>query len=137
MSATAVCQSARPAYEGQLRKRPLAILNEGSSAAFVSCFLPNQANDGVLQITVTAMNRSAVNTQATCTLSEGQSTIWDDSIKITKNIPVEANGGLLAVDWSYFDNGGTNFYRAGLSCLLPPGVELGEIRTYWFEDIGQ
>jgi hypothetical protein len=32
-----VCQAALPSYEGQIRKRPLAIQNEGTAAAFITC----------------------------------------------------------------------------------------------------
>ena len=31
------CQAALPAYEGLIRKRPMAIQNEGVSTAFVTC----------------------------------------------------------------------------------------------------
>src|SRR5690606_41548022 len=32
-----VCQAALPNFEGQIRKRPLAIQNEGTATAFVTC----------------------------------------------------------------------------------------------------
>ncbi|HST45355.1 MAG TPA: hypothetical protein VLK29_09045, partial [Luteimonas sp.] len=38
-NATGLCQAALPAYDGLIRKRPVAIRNEGDAAAFVSCSL--------------------------------------------------------------------------------------------------
>ena len=39
--ATAICQGALPAFETQIRKRPLALQNEGEANAFVTCSFNN------------------------------------------------------------------------------------------------
>ncbi len=36
-NATSYCQAALPAFEGAIRKRPLAVQNEGTTNAFVTC----------------------------------------------------------------------------------------------------
>ena len=56
------CNGALPGFEGALRKRPLAIANEGTSSAFVSCTLPvNQSEStGVTIAAVGLINRDTV-----------------------------------------------------------------------------
>ncbi len=39
-NATAFCQTALPVFDGNVRKRPLAVTNEGTSNAFISCSIP-------------------------------------------------------------------------------------------------
>ena len=45
-NATGLCQGALPVMEANLRKRPLAVVNEGSTAAFVTCSFTTVMDQG-------------------------------------------------------------------------------------------
>jgi len=52
------CQGALPNYEGAIRKRPLAVQNEGTGSAFVTCaFLSSCRTGGIRPWTASACMR--------------------------------------------------------------------------------
>lgn len=44
VNASAHCQAALPVFDGLIRKRPLAVVNEGQAGAFVTCAIPMQGD---------------------------------------------------------------------------------------------
>ncbi|MEO6138716.1 MAG: hypothetical protein ABIP11_08660, partial [Luteimonas sp.] len=69
-NATGACQSALPVFDGQIRKRPLAVQNEGTSAAFVSCSFmdTDRSVNGVTDVFLYADNNTSSSVTVNCTL---------------------------------------------------------------------
>lgn len=76
--AAAVCQGALPSFEGAIRKRPLAVQNEGSTDAFVTCALNNPGyNAGTTFISlllIYVQNQNSSNRTITCTAVNSSAT---------------------------------------------------------------
>lgn len=130
---TASCQSALPVFDGNIRKRPLALANEGTGNAFITC--DTEASDlggsGFWQVRINFYNRGAA-TAFNCTLVDGISplaTYFPDSL----HIPTNAAG---IIGWNTADNGGENFDYPAISCSLPPGGEIIFVQFYYLEEIG-
>ncbi|MGY1531451.1 hypothetical protein [Luteimonas sp. A649] len=123
-----MCAAALPAFEGLVRKRPLAIQNEGSSTAFVSCAPPQfggHASNPQLGLDIFVANMGASAATVTCT---GVTWINGEQIYLVKSTTMAA--GQESQIW--WDNSGTqptgDFIY--LSCSLPPGTGIGKIITY-------
>lgn len=120
------CQGALPNFEGNLRKRPTAIANEGTANAFVSCsitqdFLGNPATYGLL-----LNNNGSAAANVSCTLAAGIKINGQQApTLIPKTFSVPA-GSFAEVQWSSEDNGDVALPRSGnWSCNIPVGVEIG------------
>lgn len=69
---SADCQSALPVFDGNIRKRPTAISNEGTKSAFVSCSVHNNNNGAVSVVFgVTLTNNSAADVDVNCSMVNG------------------------------------------------------------------
>src|SRR5690606_38287655 len=69
-SGSGVCAAARPAFEGRVRKRPLALQNEGTATAFVSCAPPQFtgiAGDPELGLQIMLVNLGDAPATVNCT----------------------------------------------------------------------
>lgn len=127
-SAVAVCQGALPAYEGALRKRPLAMQNEGASPAFVSCALPVENKLTRMELALAASTAAAT---VTCTAVNG----FDGGTGIrysTKSRALPAGGEPQILTWLPGDFGGSGTFpdmQVSVSCSLPPGVNLSRTWT--------
>lgn len=137
-SSPALCQPALPSFDGLIRKRPLAVQNEGSANAFVSCAFNGDYldNSGVSEVTVYLINNNAVPTTVNCTLvnshAGGLYAAYPKSVEVPANSP----GGLSTVQWTTADRGGANFSRwVSLSCQLPPGTGLGHLNALYTKTI--
>lgn len=123
-NATGACQPALPAFEGQIRKRPLAVQNEGTASAFVSCSLMAERDSigGIKGVYLYADNRTGAPISLSCTLVTGVS--GGTSFFYPKTITMPANSALNQFMWTPADNGGVNFnnFAANLSCSLPVGT---------------
>lgn len=137
-NAVGICQGALPSFEGAFRKRPLAIANEGSSNAFLSCTLPVdqtfvQANTVV---GVALVNRSAALVAVACTFVDGTVPELLGGVAPTlypKNIALAAGEG-ASLRWLASEYDLPAFSRfASVSCSLPPGVELAAMATAFTE----
>lgn len=125
IGASAACRPALPAFDGAIRTRPLAMANEGSSSAFITCsnwstpFAETNYNT-----VVTLANRSAGPVDVTCTLVAGGDTGPAPTYTPkTITIPANASGNIV---WGTLANAalpGTLRF----SCGLPPRVELGQL----------
>jgi hypothetical protein len=130
-NAVDVCQGSLPSFEGALRKRPLAIANEGTSSSFVSCSLqvPIGPEDMVGVLTLFS-NRSASNQIVSCTLVDGI------ALPYPNNAPAYQPKAVLIEDGEYGilqwtaggDNGGDPYDLPNLNCSLPAGVEINFVQ---------
>lgn len=134
------CQGALPSYEGALRKRPLALQNEGAGDAFVTCvFLSDTTNTSVQGFGVAARSLNGVASTLRCTAVLG--TDGGPARYATRSVVLLATGEDASVlNWSgpEFPGGGaiTPAESMSLSCLLPPGVALTETYLHTFQNIG-
>lgn len=130
-NASGTCQGALPVFDTQLRKRPLALNNEGTDPAFVSCSLwaTNYGQTTVVTGAIAAYFSNNTNTgsSVTCTFVDGVRVVGGVGF-FTKTIAVPSNSFASIVWNSATDNGGVPYGAfSNLSCLLPPGTEISFI----------
>ena len=133
---TAGCQSALPVFDGNIRKRPLALGNEGSNTAFVTCDSDsiNNFGSGHTQVGIFFTNRAgAANVVVNCTLVDGAFTAFGSFPKSSAPIAVGATGNII---WTTADNEDANFIAPALSCALPAGVDISLVQLVYPEEIG-
>ena len=134
-----VCQPALPAFDGQIRKRPLAMQNEGTANAFVTCAFGGAFNGVPSQKTVTVgfTNNTSAEITVNCTLADAQAGVINAEY-FPKSIAVPPNNAPVALLlWSAVaDNGGVRFTYPAVSCLLPPGVGVQVTNHTYDEEIG-
>lgn len=129
-NAVDVCQGSLPSFEGALRKRPLAIANEGSSSSFVSCSIRAPLFEQVTGILVLFTNRIATTRTVTCTLVDGVAEPFPGYPPVYQPKPIALAAGafgILAWD-SAVDNGDEPYSLPNLNCSLPPGVEINVVQ---------
>jgi len=137
-NATSFCQSALPVFDGNVRKRPLAVQNEGSGNAFVTCSFTSQATD-LFDVAVFAINNTNVAVALTCTAVTGGADTVNTYNAKTISIPAF---GIQGVGWTGVDYGGGSdspIPGAGLfnvSCNLLPGVGIASASVKLLEFIG-
>lgn len=132
------CQSALPVFDGNIRKRPLGIGNEGTFSAYVSCSLAAEdlyvslnSSNGLL-----LSNRGTATATVDCTLVTGILNVNIPSY-FPKSVAIPA-GGWTSLFWSPgSDNGGAAFENGlNYSCRLPVGVDINTIFTNIEEEVG-
>lgn len=127
-----VCQAALPSFEGQIRKRPLAIQNEGTATAFVSCALPQftdvTLNDPEFGLTVSFVNANDTAVSVNC----AGVALGDGIAYIPKVIAVPANTHIesppVSLSWDETDEGGASYNV--VSCALPPGIGITFVQNF-------
>jgi hypothetical protein len=126
------CQGALPNYEGQIRKRPLAIQNEGSAGAFITCS-PVSLQGNALHGTgheLILINNTNVTKTVNCTGVSGAN-------YMPKSVQVPGNGQ-ASLSWLEADGvGGMNLDTMNMSCLIPPGIGIRTLYTRQIVDVGQ
>lgn len=134
-----VCQPALPAFDGQIRKRPKAVQNEGIDNAFVTCAFGGVFNGVPSQKTLTVGLTNNTNAPITvnCTLVDFQAGVVNPEY-FPKSISVPATGAPVALLlWSAVDdNGGVRFTYPAASCVLPPGTGVVNTLHTFDEEIG-
>lgn len=130
-NATAICQGALPSFEGSIRKRPLAVQNEGTTNAFVTCSFVTMydRNDqaAVSYFGVYLSNAATVARTVTCTGVAGYNTNPSNQY-LSKTVTV-APGGQLQTQliFGIADNGNVGFLPVvSVSCNLPAGVGIND-----------
>lgn len=139
-NATGVCQAALPNYEGNVRKRPLGLNNEGTAAAFVSCsfkadsFYDETGNTfNGLQLS----NTGATAVEVSCSLVAGGTLPVRAAVYFPKTFPVPAGASVVAGWDPTLDNEGEPFPSTlNWSCNLPPGVNINVAFTNITEEVG-
>lgn len=131
------CQAALPAYEGLIRKRPMAIQNEGVSTAFVTCapVTLQGAESNELGHGVYIVNNTAAAVNVNCTGVEGARNGAAD-IVVPKSIEIAANS-YDSIYWAIADGfGSSNNDSFNISCGIPPGVGITTVYTNQLLDVG-
>lgn len=133
---TGPCQAALPSFEGLIRKRPLAIQNEGTSTAFVNCSpysMQNHPINATAGYETVLTNRSGANLTIDCTGVIGGD-LWTSTTFIVKSVAVANNDfGVLKF---LPDEVGTTFSPFNFQCALPPGTGISTIYTAQNLDVG-
>lgn len=122
------CQPALPAYEALIRKRPLAIENEGSQHAYVTCALQTEeVSLNVQSFSTRLSNRSDAQVTVTCTAVIGDELA--SASYLPKSITL-APGTAGNLTWTGADAGGLLTSKSiAMSCHLPPSVGLNRNRV--------
>jgi hypothetical protein len=137
-----MCQGALPNYEGNFRKRPLAVANEGASNAFLTCGLTSQydsSTGGVPEVILIVTNRNAANTDMSCTLVDGY---VDATVGFSDYFPqtlTVAGATSTTFDWTASTTGGTNapvYGYPAISCNVPASFEVNVEGQSYSEEIG-
>ncbi len=137
-----MCQGALPNFEGNFRKRPLAVANEGTTNAFLTCGLTSQydsSTGGVPQVILIVTNRNAADTDMSCTLVDGY---VDSTVGFADYFPqtiTVAAGQFTVFNWSASGAGGTNdpvFGYPAISCNVPASFEVNLEGHAYSEEIG-
>jgi len=134
-----VCQPALPAFDGNIRKRPLAMQNEGTSNAFVTCAFGGAFNGVPSQKTLTVGFTNITDTEITvnCTLVDAQAGVINPEF-FPKSIDVPPQGApVTLLQWSAVaDNGGVLFTYPAVSCVIPVGAGVVNTLHTFDEEIG-
>jgi len=135
---TASCQAALPVFDGNIRKRPKAIANEGTSSAFVTCGFEsiNNAGTGFSAVTIFFINRSGVAKTVNCTFVNG---IYDFAFSpsLVKSVVMPTTRANVSLGvTAATDNAGTNFTAPAISCEIPAGVEIAAVKGIYPEEVG-
>ena len=130
--AAAACQGALPAFETAIRKRPLAVQNEGDAPAFVTCALTNPGtSNGVTRIQsgqVYVQNLGSVTRSVSCTaVNSSASAAPAPAAYLTRTLQVPpSTTASTAFSFAAADFAGAPILLPGdtfgVSCSLPPGV---------------
>ena len=130
------CTGALPPYEGALRKRPQAIVNEGTTNAFVTCSTSTEemgASKPYLAY-MRLRNDNPVAVNVTCTFINGSSFEGSTTSVLTTSVPANHEAQAL---WGGFDPSSPFARRTvNFSCNLPPGTGVNFVGKGWQEEIG-
>lgn len=130
--ATAACQSALPVFDTQIRKRPLAVQNEGDSNAFVTCSMVNPAaSSGINRIsgaTIHLQNIRSGTRLVSCTAVNSMAAPDPGTpLYLTKTVSVPRDvEGSTELHFSSAEFPGSPLLLPGdslsVSCQLQPGI---------------
>lgn len=126
-NATGVCQPALPAYEGSIRKRPLAMQNEGGALAYVTCSPTSMYDQPYATFGARArlINRSAVQVTVQCTGVLGTDLSSTAPKYFTSSTPISPNSSNVVAWGGSQTPGFDSKLPFSFSCGLPPGVGIG------------
>lgn len=131
INASGNCNGALPTYEGALRKRPLAIRNEGTTNAFVSCSIPrSQADDGYTLVGAYFTNSTGSDKTINCTLVDGAVGIGEPALYPRSLILAAGTTNFIAWNSEEFELAEFASW-INVSCNLPAGTEIGLIGGYY------
>ena len=130
------CQAALPAYEGLIRKRPMALANEGAGTAFVTCApvtlqgVSTSFGHGLYMV-----NNTASEVTVNCTGVQGaRNGVADVSVPKSVVLDAGSNGSIYwEVDDGLDVNNGDSF---NMSCGIPAGVGITTVYTNQLLDVG-
>lgn len=137
--ASRVCQGASGAFAAMLRTRPLAVSNAGAATAFVTCAWDAHLGSQHFHVaSITLINRGAAAATVNCTFVEGMAPASADYIDYVPRTALVEAGQALTWEFSLEDlySWKAAFNHPSVSCALPPGVEIGELRALYDEEVG-
>lgn len=128
------CQGALPAFETQIRKRPLAVQNEGTGPAFITCSfevdVANAIGNAPILLDTYFSNNTAAPINLTCTAVSGFQGGTNEFVPQTIQLaPGNEQGNLFWVDTDF--EGGLGSGVISISCNLPPGVGVNDTYIFW------
>lgn len=137
-NAVSHCQTALPAFDGSIRKRPLMMLNEGPGDAFVTCAFTAQRTE-LSYVEIFLGNSGTGPVPVSCTGVTGVSR--GDNEYSSKTVLVQPGPGDDVLFWT-----GSDFIESGpgipgggvfgVSCRLPQGTSIGDSNVSFDEDVG-
>lgn len=120
------CQPALPAYEGVIRKRPLAIQNEGNSSAYITC-APHHTTEGDnWSLRVNFVNSSNAAKTVNCTIVSRNGSSAPEYATRSVSVPASGTANFTVYD---ADNLSTFGLVRATSCLLPPGTGIATLEV--------
>ncbi|WP_133000532.1 hypothetical protein [Luteimonas arsenica] len=136
-SAADICRPARSIYDGKIRTKPLGVVNESSSVAWVTCALTGDmvGNTTVIELVFTTPG----NEPRTCTLVSWRATNTGiGAIGYQPGSTVVVSGWDTRIRWTSANhNGGARYASTAISCPLEPGDGIVHVKHMYYEDIGQ
>lgn len=129
------CQGALPNFEGAIRKRPLAVQNEGSTNAFITCAFATesgQALDGSRSLSTWFFNANAAATDVACTAVSGYQTGANEFVSKSVSIGPGEQGQLFWNDADFAEEGLGDL--VAISCNLAPGIGINDTYINWVEN---
>lgn len=135
--ATSICQSALPVFDGVVRKRPMAVQNEGTTATFITCGLEGEYFGArhAREVYVHLTNLTASTVTVSCTLVDAGNGL-NAPTYLPKSAVLPANIPTWDMHWSLADSGGQGFLYPAISCNLPPGTGIKGAGWIYREEIG-
>ena len=125
--AAGACKSALPAFDSNIRSRPLAVQNEGDSVVFVTCAQQGNLDAKPTQLAINIVNNSEAVAVVNCTLVSGSLSPIYYVVSVTSLPGYDA----LAVVRPTAPATTFTSSNASWSCALPPGTgisRVGQIR---------
>ncbi len=138
-----ICQGALPAFEAAIRKRPLAVQNEGTQTAFVTCAFTSQGDfsasaENPVAVVMWFNTTSGAATSISCTGVSGYQQGPNQFVVKTATAP--ATGAQAPILWEASDFADApDIFPSGLfsvSCALPPGTAINDSYVFFQEEIG-
>jgi len=131
-----ICQAALPAFEGLIRKRPLAVQNEGTGSAFITCSFTSQTSPSAVTVWFHSVDGAAHS--ISCTGISGYYSGGNQYVPKTVAVPA---AGQSSIGWSGADfTGGPAVIpgsgRFSAQCAVDPQVGIDDIQVNFSEDVG-
>lgn len=121
--AATACRGALPVYEGNLRARPLALQNEGSASAFVTCGQQTEPVRAYGRSAVRLVNNTDAPITISCTLIDGyEGGTTPRYLTTTSTLAPRTSGWVIDTP-----AGGFSTAHIAYSCVLPPGAGVARI----------
>lgn len=134
--ASGACQGALPSYEGNFRKRPLAVANEGASSAYITCGVRNDENTAMIStVELYVTNRNAADVDVGCTMVDGSIDATLDFANYYPQTVTTLAGRDGAFSWSSASTA-PGFLFPSISCNVPAKVEANQVYTSIADFVG-
>lgn len=136
-NAVGPCQAALPAFEGLIRKRPAALVNEGTATAFVTCspdtFQGMPSGGDRYGVLFRSYGAAPLAINCTAVFADGAGNAgWS----LTKSVTLAANA-TAQLWWTAIDNVPEgNHMSFSTSCALPPGAAITTVFRNQLLDVG-
>ena len=123
------CKPALPAFEGLVRTRPLAVQNEGTGVAFITCSMGSVRELGTdvdtVEYEITVSNNSSQQREIICT---AVAALAGGSVDTETRGVSLAPGASALLEWGNEDfNGVAIPLVVSYSCQLPPGGAINDM----------
>lgn len=135
-AAVAACRAALPAYQEQLRFRPLSVQNEGNTGVFVTCAFENaHVQAGVTPaVGIVFRNDGNVDRTSDCTLIDSTSLVSGPYWRFSGlELPAATAG--IEVELRVSAVPPYSLHSTAVSCRLPPGTGIAAVWREYVEQV--